>query len=259
MLVAGSSVGDLAQHYLDRLGIAVVKVLSKFDLRRLCRVVNATPLARLGAPTPDEMGWADVAETAEIGGDRVTVFRQVSGETPKTATVVLRGATANLLDDLERAVDDGVNVLKALLKDGRLVPGAGASELELARRVDVYGAGIRGLAQHAVRRYAQALEAVPRALAENAMGGRAGNEVVSKLWAKHEAEGGEEWGVDVEVSGEGLVKLKGSLLTCDCRPNPMAPSPPHRPASSTRSPRRRGRCVWQPKPPSACSASTASS
>ena len=243
--MAGSSVGELAMHFLDRLGIAVVKVLSKFDLRRLCRVVNATPLARMGAPTPEEAGFVDVMEVTEIGGDRVTVVRQLGpgdpgfkpdgkGEPTRTATVLLRGATANRLDDLERAVDDGVNVLKALLKDGRLVPGAGASELELARRVDVYGAGIRGLAQHAVRRYAQALEAVPRALAENAMGGRAGNEVVSKLWAKHEAEGGEEWGVDVEVSGEGLVKLKGSLLTCDCRPNPMAPSPPHRPASSMR-------------------------
>ena len=133
-----------------------------------------------------------------------------------------------------------------------------ASELELARRVDVYGAGIRGLAQHAVRRYAQALEAVPRALAENAMGGRAGNEVVSKLWAKHEAEGGEEWGVDVEVSGTRFVSRFHSDPDYILRPSPTAPSPPHRPASSMRSPRRRGRCGWQPKPPSACSASTAS-
>ncbi|KAL1703977.1 chaperonin Cpn60/TCP-1 family [Schizophyllum commune] len=216
VVVAGSTVGDLALHYLNRHNIAVLKVLSKFDLRRLCRVVGATPLARLGAPTAEEAGHADVFETKEIGGDRVTVVRQLGpgdpgfkpdgkGEPTRTATVLLRGATANRLDDLERAVDDGVNVLKALLKDGRLVPGAGASELELARRVDVYGAGIRGLAQHAVRRYAQALEAVPRALAENAMGGRAGNEVVSKLWAKHEAEGGEEWGVDVEAESDGTL------------------------------------------------------
>ncbi|KAI5889844.1 T-complex protein 1 [Schizophyllum commune H4-8] len=216
VVIAGSTVGDLALHYLNRHNIAVLKVLSKFDLRRLCRVVGATPLARLGAPTAEEAGHADVFETKEIGGDRVTVVRQLGpgdpgfkpdgkGEPTRTATVLLRGATANRLDDLERAVDDGVNVLKALLKDGRLVPGAGAAELELARRVDTYGAGLRGLAQHAVRRYAQALEAVPRALAENAMGGRAGNEVVSKLWAKHEAEGGEEWGVDVEGESDGTL------------------------------------------------------
>ena len=122
------------------------------------------------------------------------------GETSRTATVVLRGATQNHLDDLERAVDDGVGALKALLRDPRLVPGAGASELALARRVDTYGASLRGLAQHAVKRFASALEVVPRTLAENARGAAEGNEVVARLWAKHEKEGGQAWGVDVEVS-----------------------------------------------------------
>ncbi|KAI6029304.1 hypothetical protein PISMIDRAFT_249650 [Pisolithus microcarpus 441] len=214
VIIAGSSVGELAMHFLNRFNIAVLKVLSKFDLRRLCRVVNATPLARIGAPTPEEAGFVDVFETTEIGGDRVTVLRQLlpgepgydsKSEKTKTATIVLRGATANRLDDLERAVDDGVNVIKALLKDPRLVPGAGATELELARRVDTYGSGLKGLAQHAVKRYATALEVIPRTLAENALGGAEGNEVLSRLWAKHEQEGGEAWGVDVEVEQDGTL------------------------------------------------------
>lgn len=112
---------------------------------------------------------------------------------------MLRGATANHLDDLERAIDDGANVIKSLLKDPRLVPGAGATELELGKRVDAYGSGLKGLAQHAVKRYATALEVVPRTLADNALGGAEGNEVLSRLWAKHEQKGGEAWGVDVEV------------------------------------------------------------
>lgn len=210
IIIAGSSVGDLALHYLNRFDIAVLKVLSKFDLRRACRVVNATPLARMGAPTPDEAGFVDVFETIEIGGDRVTVLRQLSdgddgfdpqspGGRSRTATIVLRGATANHLDDLERAIDDGVNVIKSLMKDERLVPGAGASELELAKRIEVYGNSLKGLAQHAVKRYSMALEVIPRTLAENALGGAAGNEVLSRLWAKHEEEGGATWGVDVEV------------------------------------------------------------
>lgn len=199
-------------HYLDRHQIAVLKVQSKFDLRRLCRVVNATPLARMGPPTPEEAGYVDVMEVTEIGGDRVTVLRQLSdeeldpaakakgvSEKTRTATIVLRGATTNQLDDLERAIDDGVNVIKALLKDSRLVPGAGATELELAKRVEAYGSGLRGLAQHAVKRFATALEVVPRTLAENALGGTEGNEVVSRLWARHQEKGGEVIGVDVEV------------------------------------------------------------
>lgn len=206
VIIAGTNIGELALHYLNRHHILVLKVLSKFELRRLCRVVSATPLARLGAPTPEEAGFVDICETIEVGGDRVTVLRQ-DDSTPlsggevktKTATIVLRGATQNHLDDLERAVDDGVGVIKALLKDGRLVPGAGATELELAKRVDTYGAGLKGLAQHAVRRFASALEVIPRTLAENARGGAEGNEVVARLWAKHEKEGGEVYGVDVEV------------------------------------------------------------
>ncbi|KAI0785759.1 T-complex protein 1 [Abortiporus biennis] len=217
VIIAGSTVGELALHYLNRMNIAVLKVLSKFDLRRLCRVVNATPLARLGAPTPEEAGQVDVFETIEIGGDRVTVLRQLvdgdegfdptdsAAEKTRTATIVLRGATQNHLDDLERAVDDGVNVIKALLKDARLVPGAGATELELSKRVGAYGAGLKGLSQHAVKKWAEALEVIPRTLAENALGGAEGNEVVSRLWAKHESADGASWGVDVEAETDGTL------------------------------------------------------
>ncbi len=137
-------------------------------------------------------------ECTEIGGDRVTVFRQDgTGEKSRMATIVLRGATANLLDDLERAVDDGVNVIKALVKDNRMVAGAGATELELAKRVESFGASLKGLNQHAVKRYASALEVIPTTIAENA--GLDATEVISKLYARHEQPKGHTWGVDVEV------------------------------------------------------------
>jgi len=222
IIIAGSSVGELAMHYLNRFNIAVLKVLSKFDLRRLSRVVNAKPLARLGAPMAEEAGYVDIFETMEIGGDRVTVLRQLvegeagfvkgRGERSRTSTIVLRGATSNRLDDLERAIDDGVNVLKALLKDGRLVPGAGASELELAKRVDNYGSGLKGLSQHAVKRYAQALEVVPRTLAENALGTMEGNEVLSRLWAKHGTPDDLDWGVDIEGESDGTLSATKSRI-----------------------------------------------
>lgn len=179
-------------------------------------MVNAKPLARLGAPMAEEAGFVDIFETMEIGGDRVTVLRQLvegdagfvkgQGERSRTTTILLRGATANHLDDLERAIDDGVNVIKALIKDGRLVPGAGATELELAKRIDSYGSGLKGLSQHAVKRYAQSLEVVPRTLAENALGTMQGNEVLSRLWAKHGGSNGSAWGVDIEVCGDHYPK-----------------------------------------------------
>jgi T-complex protein 1 subunit theta len=167
VIVTGSTIGELALHFLNRLGLVVVKVPSKFDLRRLCRATNATALTRLGAPTAEEMGYVDVVETIEIGSDRCTVFRQ-EDESAKTATIVVRGGTSNSLDDLERAIDDGVNNVKAIVKDGRLLAGAGAVEIELARQLTSFGHKTSGLNQYSIRRYAEALEVAPRTLAENA-------------------------------------------------------------------------------------------
>lgn len=185
VVVAGSSVGELALHYLNRFNILIIKVLSKFELRRLCRVVGATPLARLGAPMPDEMGSIDVVETSEIGGDRVTIFRQEEANNlTRTATIVLRGATQNHLDDVERAIDDGVNVVKAITKDPRLVAGAGATEMQLAERISAFADKTPGLLQYAIRKYAEAFEVIPRTLAESA--GLDATEILSRLYTAHQ-------------------------------------------------------------------------
>ncbi|KAK3692270.1 chaperonin Cpn60/TCP-1 family [Podospora appendiculata] len=210
VIVAGSTVGELAMHYLNRYGILVIKILSKFELRRVCRVVGATPLARLGAPMPDEMGSIDVVETLEIGGDRVTVFRQ-EDEITRTATIVLRGATQNHLEDIERAVDDGVNVVKSITKDPRLVPGAGATEIQLVERIQAVGDKTQGLAQYSIKKYGEAFEVIPRILADSA--GLDATEVLSRLYAAHQKD---DWstGVDIEnEDGTGLVdaEKKGIL------------------------------------------------
>ena len=194
--VSGSAIGELALHYLNRFNILALKVLSKFDIRRLCRVVGATPLARLGAPMPEEMGTVDIVETIEIGGDRVTVFRQEK-EVTKTATIVLRGATQNHLDDVERAVDDGVNVVKALTKDARLLAGAGAVEMEISKRIAAFGERTPGLLQYGIQKYAEAFEVVPRTLAENA--GMDANEIVNRLHAGHYNREDGLMGLDIEV------------------------------------------------------------
>ena len=188
VVVAGSTVGELALHYLNRMNILVIKILSKFELRRLCRVCGATPLARLGAPMPDEMGNIDVVETTEIGGDRVTVFRQETDTAvTRTATIVLRGATQNHLDDVERAIDDGVNVIKAVTRDPRLVPGAGATEMQLVERLNAFADKTPGLPQYAIRKYAEAFEVIPRTLAESA--GLDATEILARLYTAHQQRG----------------------------------------------------------------------
>ncbi|WFD32656.1 T-complex protein 1 subunit theta [Malassezia sp. CBS 17886] len=206
VVVVQSAVGELALHYLNRLHILVLKVSSKFDVQRLCRLLGATPLARVGAPLPEETGWIDSVETTEIGGDRVTVFRQEDGlpggdASPRLATIVLRGATTSYLDDIERTIDDGVNAVKALMRDPRLVPGAGATEIELSRRVFEYGERTPGLNQHAIKKFAEALEVVPRTLAETS--GLDAPDVVSRLNAKHAQPDNSDVGVDVDGGSDG--------------------------------------------------------
>ncbi|KAK1971585.1 T-complex protein 1 [Colletotrichum eremochloae] len=206
VVVAGSTVGELALHYLNRFGILVIKILSKFELRRVCRVVGATPLARMGAPMPDEMGSIDVVETLEIGGDRVTVFRQ-ENEATRTATLVLRGATQNHLDDVERAVDDGVNVVKAITRDPRLVPGAGATEIQLVERLNALGEKTPGLSQYAIRKYGEAFEVIPRTIAESA--GLDATEVLSRLYMAHHKKDDWATGVDIENDdGSGILDAR---------------------------------------------------
>ncbi|KAL7749547.1 T-complex protein 1 subunit theta [Sorochytrium milnesiophthora] len=204
VVVSGSGVGELALHFMNRMGIMVVKVLSKFDLRRLCRATGATALARIGAPLPEEIGTCDFVETVEIGSDRCTVFRQ-ENETTKTATVIIRGSTQNLLDDVERAVDDGVNVIKALTKNPRLVAGAGACEVEISKRLQEIAEKTSGLNQYAIKKFAEALEVVPRTLAQNA--GMDATEVMSKLYAAHQ-KGEATVGVNIEGEENETVDAK---------------------------------------------------
>ncbi|GBO09174.1 T-complex protein 1 subunit theta [Araneus ventricosus] len=99
------------------------------------------------------------------------------------------------MDEISRAIDDGVNNFKALTQDGRLVPGAGATEIELAKQITKYGETLPGLEQYSVKKFAEALEALPKALADNA--GLKFNEIISKLYAAHQ-EGDRSMGIDID-------------------------------------------------------------
>ena len=101
------------------------------------------------------MGFADHIYTDEFGDTAVVIFRQDEKES-KIATIIVRGATDNYLDDIERAIDDGINNFKVLSRDGRLVPGAGAVEVELARQINQFAEKCPGLDQYAIQRFAQA-------------------------------------------------------------------------------------------------------
>jgi len=199
VIVAGGKIGDMATHYINKYNMMAVRLMSKWDIRRLSRATGATALPRMTAPTAEELGRADSVYVDELGDTEVVVFK-VGDKESRVSTIVIRGATDNYMDDIERAVDDGVNVFKGICKDGRLTAGGGATEIELSRQIAQWGETHAGLEQYSINKFAEALEVVPRVLAENS--GVKPKEVISKLYAAH-SEGHTNTGFDIEGdSGE---------------------------------------------------------
>jgi len=200
MVASGGKFGELHLHFLNKYGVMAVRVQSKFDVRRLCSTVGAQAQTKILVPPPGAEGRCDEVYVDEVGDTEVVVFKQNS-EQSRISTIVIRGSSENLMDDIERAVNAGINTFKALTKDNRLVAGAGAVEIELARQVESFGEKCPGLEQYAIQKFALALEALPKQLADNS--GVKSTELLSKLYAEHQ-QGKTNAGFDLETEGGGV-------------------------------------------------------
>jgi len=194
VIVSGGKIGDMALHYINKYNMMAVRLTSKWDVRRLAKTTGATALPRVTAPTSEEFGLADQVYVDELGDTEVVIFKVGTNES-RVSTIVVRGSTDNYMDDIERAIDDGVNVFKGLCKDGRFTAGGGATEIEMARQIAAWGETHPGLEQYSISRFSQALEVIPRVLAENS--GVKPKEIISKLYAAH-SEGNKNIGFDIE-------------------------------------------------------------
>merc|ERR1712087_281357 len=209
VVVAGGKFGDLAMHYVNKYNMMAVRLMSKWDVRRLARATGATALPKMTPPTSEEMGMADSVYVDELGDTEVVVFR-VGEKESRVSTIVIRGSTDNYMDDIERAIDDGVNVFKGLCKDGRFTAGGGATEIEIARQVTQWGETHPGLEQYSIKKFGEALEVIPRVLADNS--GVNAKETISKLYAAHN-EGKKNVGFDIDAeSGEVKDCLEAGVL-----------------------------------------------
>jgi len=167
VVIVNGSISEMGLHFLNKYNLMVLKIQSKYELRRICGAIGATAAVRLGPLTPEEIGECSLVEVREIGGRKVTVFNQILDEDTSVATIAVRASTENVLNDVERALDDGIHSVKTLLQDPRLLTGAGALELELSKQLKAFADEDKGLDQYAIRKFAEALDVVPRTLAEN--------------------------------------------------------------------------------------------
>ncbi len=185
-------IDDLAQHYLAKEGILAVRRTKKSDLSFLKNVLGAPIVTDLDSLTAEDLAVGSIERDEEEG------LFYVEGEDAHGVTLLLYGTTDHVVDELERGIEDAIDVVSTTVSDGRTLPGGGAVEVELARRLRDYADSVSGREQLAVEAFADSLELIPRVLAENA--GLDAIDLLVDLRAAHEA-GDEHAGLNV-FSGE---------------------------------------------------------
>ncbi|ELZ37819.1 thermosome [Halorubrum saccharovorum DSM 1137] len=181
-------IDDLAQHYLAKEGVLAVRRTKKSDLSFLKNVLGAPIVSDLDSLTADDLAVGSVTRDTE------EELFYVEGEDAHGVTLLLYGTTEHVVDELERGIQDAIDVVSTTVSDGRTLPGGGAIEVELASRLRDYADSVSGREQLAVEAFADSLELIPRVLAENA--GLDAIDLLVDLRAAHEA-GDTEAGLNV--------------------------------------------------------------
>jgi len=163
VLLCQKGLADAVAFYLAKGGVLAVEDVPEKDMKFAARALNAQIANKVDELSLDMLGRAELVEQLDDGE-----FVKISGcENPKTVTILLRGSTEYLLDELERAVVDGTRVVMDAMEDGKLVVGGGAVETEILMKVRDYADNVGGRVQLAIEAYANAFEVIPVTLAEN--------------------------------------------------------------------------------------------
>ena len=166
VLFAQKGIDDLAQHFLAKAGIYTVRRVKKSDIEKLARATGGRIVTSIHELTKDDLGKAGLVEERKIGDDKMTFVEECTN--PKSVSIILRGGTEHVVDELDRAMNDALRVVGVAVEDKMLVPGGGAPEVELALRLRAYASTVGGREQLAIEAFADAMEIIPKTLAENA-------------------------------------------------------------------------------------------
>ena len=174
-------IDDMAQHYLANAGVLALRRVIKKDMDKLSKATGANILTSLDELQPSELGTAALVEEKHVGSGVMTF---ITGTKNYAVTLLLRGGTQQVLNGLERALDDALHAVADVVEDGTLVAGGGSPEIELSLRLREYAATLKGREQLAVTKFAESLEIIPKTLAENA--GFDAIDKVAELKNRHE-------------------------------------------------------------------------
>ncbi|MRG77863.1 MAG: thermosome subunit [ANME-2 cluster archaeon] len=192
VVVCQKGIDDMAQHYMSKAGILAVRRVKKSDMEKLSRASGGAVVTNIDEISESDLGHADLAEEKKTGGDSMLFI--TGCKNPKAVSLVIRGGTEHVVDSLERALEDALRVVGVVIEDEKLVAGGGSPEVELSLRLNEYAATLKGREQLAVNKFANAIEVIPRTLAENA--GLDPIDMMVELKSQHE-KGNKNAGLDV--------------------------------------------------------------
>lgn len=185
-------IDDIAQHYLAKEGIVASRRVKKSDMEKLAKATGGNIASNVDELSNEDLGYAGLVEELKMAGEEMVFVRECKD--PKSVTILIRGGTEHVVDEAQRAMEDAVLGIIGSLETGKIVPGGGAVEIEVARRLREYAETIGGREQLAINAFAEAVEIVPRTLAEST--GSDPIDILVNLRSQHE-KGNVAHGVDV--------------------------------------------------------------
>ena len=193
VLFCQKGIDDMAQHFLSKHGILAARRVKQSDMEKLGRATGGRTVTDLDDLKSQDLGMAGLVEERKIGDDKM-IFVEKCKE-PRSVAVLIRAGLERMVDEAERAMNDALSVVSDVIEDNKIVVGGGTVEVEIAKELRRYATKVGGREQLAIEAFADAIEIVPKTLAENA--GLESIDIIVELRAAHEKTDGQKMGVNV--------------------------------------------------------------
>ncbi|MEM1697662.1 MAG: thermosome subunit beta, partial [Thermofilaceae archaeon] len=193
VVICQKGIDDLAQYYLAKAGILAVRRVKKSDMEKLARATGGKIVTKIEELSPDVLGYAELVEERKVADEKMVFVEGCPN--PKAVSILVRGGLERAVDEAERNLIDALSVVSDVIEEPYILPGGGAPEAELAKELRIYASKVGGREQLAIEAFANALESIPRTLAENS--GLDPIDMLAELRAAHEKPEGWKYGVDV--------------------------------------------------------------
>jgi archaeal chaperonin len=186
-------VDDMVQHFLSKEGIIAARRVKESDMEKLARATGARIVSNLDDLKAADLGFAGLVEERKIGDDKMIFVEKCKD--PHSVSILIRAGLERMVDEAERAMVDSLSVVSDVIENGKIVAGGGAVEMEVAKELRKYAAKVGGREQLAVEAFADAIEVIPRTLAENA--GLEPIDILVELRSAHDKEDGKNKGINI--------------------------------------------------------------